>query len=169
MSLLAFVLAEAFIVSRGGALLGPVPALESIGLILLSALCNTAFLSLIVGFIKTQNAFGTVSSIVGTLVGFLTGIYLPIGMLPDGVQFVIKIFPLSHAALLLRRVMMENALAQVFGGVPAAIAGEFEEQMGVVFRFGNTTVPGYASLLILAGSAALFYLLSLLRFSRKAD
>ncbi len=169
MSLLAFVLAEAYIVSRGGALLGAVPALETVGLILLSALCSTAFLSLIVGFIKTQNAFGTVSSILGTLVGFLTGIYLPIGMLPDGVQFVIKVFPLSHAALLLRRVMMENSLAQVFGGVPAAIAGEFEEQMGVVFHFGSTTVPGYVSLLILAGSTVLFYLLSLLRFSRKAD
>lgn len=169
MSLLAFVLAEAYIVTRGGALLGFVPAMEAIGLILLSALCNTAFLSLIVGFIKTQNAFGTVSSIVGTLVGFLTGIYLPIGMLPDGVQFVIKIFPLSHAALLLRRVMMDTSLTQVFGGVPASIANGFKEQMGVVFRFGSTEVPVMVSLLILAGSAALFYLLSLLRFSRKTE
>ncbi len=169
MSLLAFVLAEVYIVSRGGALLGLVPALETVGLILLSALCNTAFLSLLVGFLKTQNAFGTLSSIIGTLVGFLTGIYLPVGMLPDAVQFMIKIFPLSHVALLLRQVMMEQSLTQVFSGAPEATVQSFEQEMGVVFNFGTQAVPTYVSLLIIVGSAAVFYLLSLMRFARKSD
>ncbi len=167
MSLIAFVLAELYIVSRGGAPLAPLPALETVGLILLSTLCNTAFISFIVSFIKSQNAFGTVSSILGTLVGFLTGIYLPIGMLPSAVQFVIKIFPLSHAALLLRQVMMEAPMQQVFSLAPDAITDGFREQMGVFFRFGGHTLPAYASLLILLGTLALFYGLATLRFSRK--
>jgi len=169
MSMLALVLAQAYIISRGGSFMGVWPMLEVIGLILLSALCNTAFLSMIVGFIKTQNAFGTLSSILGTLVGFLTGIYLPIGMLPAGVQFFIKIFPLSHAALLMRRVMMESSLTQVFAGAPAAVTQGFEEQMGVVFRFGDTAVPLAVSLAVLAGSTVVFYLLSLLRFSKAKE
>ena len=168
MSLIAFVLAEVYIVSRGGALLAPLPALEVVGLILLSALCNTALISFIISFIRSQNAFGTVSSIIGTLVGFLTGIYLPIGMLPEGVQFVIKIFPLSHAALLLRRVMMDAPMRQVFGGAPGLFSSGFQEQMGVIFRFGSHTLPAYASLLILAGTAAAFYGLATLRFSVKS-
>lgn len=166
MSLLALALAEVYIVSRGGVLLGAGPMLEVIGLILFSALCNTAFLSLIVGFIKTQNAFGSASSILGTLVGFLTGIYLPIGMLPAGVQFCIKIFPLSHAALLLRQVMMESSLSQVFAGAPATVAQEFEEQMGVIFRFGDVTLSTGVSVAVLVGCTAVFYLLSLWRFSK---
>jgi len=168
MSLLAFVLAELYIVSRGGALLAPLPALEAVGLILLSSLCNTAFVSFIVSFIKSQNAFGTASSILGTLVGFLTGIYLPIGMLPDAVQFVIKVFPLSHAALLMRQVMMEAPMQQVFSLAPDAITDGFQEQMGVIFRFGNQTLPSYASVLILIGALALFYGLATLRFSKKS-
>ncbi len=167
MSLFAFVLAEAYIVLRGGALLTPLAALEVVGLILLSALCNTALLSFIVSFVKSQNAFGTLSSIIGTLVGFLTGIYLPIGMLPAGVQFVIKIFPVSHAALLMRQVMMRDSMAQVFGQAPEFLTAGFKEQMGVLFAFGDTVVPTYVSLLVLAGTIVLFYLLSTWRFFTK--
>lgn len=169
MSMLAFILAETYIVARGGALLPPLRMLEAVGLILLSALSNTAFLSLIVSFIKTQNAFGTLSSIVGTLVGFLTGVYLPIGILPDAIQFLIKIIPLSHSALLLRQVMIADSLQQVFGSLPPAIGDSFQQEMGVVFRFGGQAVPTYVSLLIIAGSGVLFYLLSILRFSTKAE
>ena len=168
MSLLGFVFAEVYIVMRGGAMLAVGPALESIGLILLSALCNTAMVSLVVSFIKTQNAFGTASSILGTLVGFLTGIYLPIGMLPAGVQTVIKIFPLSHAALLLRQVMMAVPMQQVFAGAPDALTTEFQQEMGVYFQLGGQTISTGVSLAILIGSTVIFYLLSTLRISRKS-
>lgn len=167
MSLLAFALSECYIVVRGGELLAPLPMLTMVGLILLASLCNTALVSFVISFFKSQNAFGTASSILGTLVGFLTGIYLPIGILPDAMQFVVKIFPVSHAALLMRNVMMQTSLHQVFGGAPAAVAQEFEEQMGVVFRFGSQTVSGTTSLLILAGTTLLFYALSTWRFGLK--
>ena len=168
MSLLAFVLAEVYIVSRGGILLTPIKTLQALGCILLSALCNTALVSLLVSFIKSQNAFGTASSIVGTLIGFLTGIYLPVGMLPSSIQFVIKIFPISHAAVLLRQVMMEAPLQTVFAGAPASMSQGFQETMGVIVRFNDQTLPVYVSLIILIGSTLLFYALSVLRFSRKS-
>jgi multidrug/hemolysin transport system permease protein len=63
----------------------------------------------IVSWFKSINAFSTASSIVGTLIGFITGIYIPIGSVPEAVQMVIKIFPPSHAAVLFRSVMMEQA------------------------------------------------------------
>ena len=137
-------------------------------LILLSALCNTAMISFLISFFKSQNAFGTASSILGTLVGFLTGIYLPIGMLPAAVQGVIKVFPVSHAAVLMRQVMMAEPMAQVFNGAPDILTNGFQEEMGVVFRFGGQPLPAYASLLILVGTTVLFYLLSTVRFSQKS-
>ena len=47
----------------------------------------------------------------------MTGIYLPVGMLPAAMQTVVKLFPVSHAALLMRRVMMEAPMETVFAGV----------------------------------------------------
>ena len=168
MSLVAFVLGELYIVLRGGSLLSLAGVSQVLGLIALSALCNTALVSFVVSFFNSQNAFGTASSILGTLVGFLTGIYLPIGMLPEAVQTVIKVFPVSHAALLLRQVMTAMPMRAVFDGAPAALTQGFETQMGLVFRFGTTTVPTYGSVLILVGTAVVFFGLSVLRFSRKS-
>ena len=168
MSLLAFALAEVYIVVRGGVLLAPLPMLAMVGLIVLSSLCNTAMISFVISFFSSQNAFGTASSILGTLVGFLTGIYLPIGMLPAGVQLVIKIFPLSHAALLMRQVMMAVPMEKVFAGAPAVMTQGFMDEMGVVFQLNGQNMSTLLSLTILIGSTILFYALATLRFSHKS-
>ena len=168
MSLFALVLGELYIVARGGAWLSPGALVTVVGLILLSALCNTALVSFVISFFKSQNAFGTASSLLGTLVGFLTGIYMPVGVMPEAVQVVIKVFPVSHAALLLRQTMMAAPMAQTFAGAPAAVRQAFEAEMGVVFQWGGVTMGTATSLLILLGASALFYGLSVLRFSRKS-
>lgn len=168
MSLVAFALSEVYVAARGGALLSPAAAIQVLGLILLSTICNTAMVSFLISFFKSVNAFATASSILGTMIGFLTGIYLPIGMLPVPVQFFVKIFPVSHAALLIRQVMMEEPMQAVFQGAPDLIVQGFKDQMGIAFRFGFQTVPVYVSVIILAGTALLFYALAIVRFSRKS-
>lgn len=167
MSLLMLVLGELYIVVRGGALLSPLAMLTVVGLIVLSALCNTAMVSFLISFFKSQSAFGTASSILGTLVGFLTGIYMPIGMLPAAVQAIIKVFPVSHAALLMRQTMMAAPMQQVFGQAPQGMAQAFETEMGLVFQIGGQPVSVAFSLIILIGCTAIFYGLSVVRFSAK--
>ncbi len=168
MTLIALVLAELYIVGGGGALLTFGALCKVLLLLLLSSLCNTAMVAFLISFFKSNNAFGTASSIIGTLIGFLTGIYLPIGMLPEGIQFVIKVFPVSHAALLLRQVMMDAPMQSVFAGAPTSALTEFQQQMGVAFEFGGTRMTTLTSILILIGAALLFYALSIWRYSRKS-
>ena len=40
--------------------------------------------------------------------------------------------------------------------------------MGIVFRFGGQAVPNYVSVIVLVGTALLFYALAIVRFSRKS-
>lgn len=167
MTLLAFALSQAYIVARGGTLLTLAQAAAVIGLILLSALSNTAMISFLVSFLKSQNAFGTASSLVGTLIGFLTGIYMPVGILPAAMQTVVKLFPVSHAALLLRRIMMQAPMEKVFAGAPDAAVQTFKTDMGLSYAMGGTQIPAYVSVLILVGAALFFYALSIIRFSKK--
>ena len=168
MTLLTLVLAELYIVGGGGQWLSLAALSKVLVLLLISALCNTAMLSFLISFFKSNNAFGTASSIIGTLIGFLTGIYLPIGMLPEGIQFIIKIFPVSHAALLLRQVMMEVPMQTVFAGAPAATVEGFQQEMGVLFKMGDTTMTTWTSVAILLGTALVFYALSIWRYSKKS-
>jgi multidrug/hemolysin transport system permease protein len=168
MTLLAFALAEGYIALRGGQLLTPAQAGAAAGVILLSVFSNTAALALFTSFLKSQNAFGTASSLVGTLIGFLTGIYMPVGVLPPAVQTLVKLFPTSHAALLLRRIMMDAPMEQVFARAPESALQAFRAEMGLAYRFRGAEMPAYMSILILAAAAALFFALSVLRFSRKS-
>lgn len=167
MSVLAFVLAEGYIIWRGGALLGVGGVAQVLALITLSTLVNTAMVFLVVSFVSTQNAFGTISTVVGTLVGFLTGIYMPIGMMPDSVQVVIKLFPPSHAAVLLRQVMVAGPMKEAFAGAPVAYLDGFKEAMGVVFSVGGRTLSPLSSVIYLAVAAVVFFGLTLMRISRK--
>lgn len=167
MSLITFVFSELYILMNGGELLGAVSMFKVFLLILLSAATNTALVSFIVSFFYSQNAFAAASTIIGTLIGFITGIYLPIGTLPETVQFFIKIFPVSHAAVLFRQIIMEKPLNVSFSNIQADYVNQFKESMGVTYQFGGETLTPLLSILILTASAILFYGLTILNLSRK--
>ena len=167
MCLVTLVLSELYILSNGGTLIGGMALLKVLGLILLSTFSNTALMLFFVSFFKSNNAFATASTIIGTVIGFLTGIYLPIGQLPNAVQWVIRVFPPSHSAVLIRQVMMAEPLAASFAGIPAEYMEGFKETMGVVFKFGDTTVTPLMSIAILVVSGLFFLGLSILNLSRK--
>ncbi len=167
MSFITLVLAEIYVVMNGGELLEPAALVKVAGLILLSTLSNTSLVLFMVSFFNSANAFSTASTILGTLIGFLTGIYLPIGQLPEAVQWMIKAFPVSHSAVLLRQVMMAEPLSATFAGAPDSAVQEFEELMGVTYKFGDTTATPLMSIAVLIVTTAVFYGLSIWNLSRK--
>lgn len=167
MSLITFVLAEAYILAGGGKLLELPAIIKTLGLIIVCTFCNSSLVLFVISFLKSSNAFATASTIIGTVIGFLTGIYLPIGQLPESVQFVVKCFPVSYGAALFRQVMMDAPLAESFKGAPTAAADEFNQMMGVTLKFGDSAVSTPVSILILLITALVFYALALINISRK--
>ncbi len=167
MTLVTFVLAEVYIVGYGGQLLSALSALKVLGVMLLSVLSSTAMILFMVSFFKSSNAFATASSLLGTLIGFLTGVYIPMGQLPEAVQSIVKFFPVSHASLLFRQVMMDAPMQAAFAGAPETSAREFQKMMGVSFQIGGAQVSMLTSILVLLGTALVFFLLSTWNLSRK--
>jgi multidrug/hemolysin transport system permease protein len=108
-----------------------------------------------------------VSAIIGTLSGFLMGIYVPIGNLPSILQTVMMLFPPAHAASLCRQILMEKPLEAAFAGVPdGSQLAEVQEMLGVVFSFGNFEIAPIASVAFLIISALLFFGLSVIRLRK---
>ncbi len=168
MTVITFALAEGYIVIYGGQLLDTARLVKLLGVMLLSVISSTAFVFFLVTFFKSNNAFATASMLLGTLIGFLTGVYIPVGELPEAVQYVIKFFPVSHASLLFRQVMMEAPLQTAFAGAPVQIVKDFRESMGVSYSFGGVEASTALSLWVLAGTAVLFFLLATWNLSRKS-
>ncbi|MEZ4358122.1 MAG: ABC transporter permease [Eubacteriales bacterium] len=167
-SFITFVLSEIYIVSYGGEILPFWSIIKVFGLIFLSVISSSSMVFFMVSFFKSNNAFSVASTILGTLIGFLTGIYIPIGILPGAIQFIIKIFPVSHAGVLFRQILMDVPLSTSFGNAPIETVSSFKEEMGIVFKFGDTQVSTLTHILVLIATAIVFYGLAVFNISRKS-
>lgn len=167
MSLLAFTVSEIYLLIQGAGLIPLISIVKIIGIIILAVAAACSMVLLIMSFIKTNAAYSGASTILGTLIGFLTGMYMPIGSLSESMQWVVKCFPLTHASALLRRYMTQEILADM--KAPAELIQELKEEMGVVLYFGDTFCSEGMHMAILAGTVVLFFLLSMLSLGRKRN
>ncbi len=143
-------------------------------LVLLSALTslsNTALVLFIVSFLTTEKAYSAVTGVISALIGFITGIYLPVGNLPEGVQYVVKCFPTSHSAVLFRQVLCENSLKGCADKFPKEAQTEaltgLKESLGIVFKFGDTECASWISLAIISVALVVFAILAVININRK--
>ena len=166
-SIITLAILEVYILINGGKLMSLLVLVKVLGILVLSTFTNTAIMLFIVLFFKSNNAFSTASTIIGTIIGFLTGIYLPIGNLPEAVQWVVKLFPPSHSAALFRQVMMQEPMTSSFAGAPEEAVTGFKELMGVIYNIGDKEVSTVASILIVAITGVVFLFLSVLKLSTK--
>ena len=146
MSLFALAVIEIYFACKSYALLSGLQFLQTLGVMLLSVLTSSAMMYLVVSLFHTQNAFATASTIIGTLIGFVTGIYLPIGSTDQSVQYVIEFFPISHAASLFRKILMADPMTESFKGAPDNIVTDFKLEMGVEFRAFDHTFTSLANI-----------------------
>lgn len=162
-TVVGFFVMEAYIMAAGGELLSATSMAKTIGVLLLCVINSTAMLFFITSFVRSSTAFSTVSTITGTMIGFLAGIYVPIGVLPQGVQYIIEIFPTSHGAVLLRQLFMEVPLARVFENAPPEVLEEYNKVFGVEFYVGGEPLSDQMMILYLSVVTVVFVLLSIWR------
>ncbi|WP_409368773.1 ABC transporter permease [Lysinibacillus sp. 38-6] len=166
-SFVALVGCEIFIVSTGGELLGLSELMKVIGILLLSVLLASVFNVFLVLFVSTQNAFSTLSTIVGTVLGFLCGVYVPLGILPNFAQQLIMYFPISHTTLLLRNAFMESSITKVFDGVPTAQVESYKINYGIVYELNGHSLSIATSYIIIFVTIFVLAILSILIFKKK--
>jgi len=162
MSLVALGICLIYIAANGGVLPNPADFGLLLMTVFLSVLCGNSMVYFMSVFIKTDNAFSAVSTVIGTLIGFLMGIYVPIGQLPETVQWVIKCFPLSHAASMFRQLLADEGLTVLFTDASPEVLDGFREMFGITFTYGNYTAGFWFSAFVLIVSTVVFYIASLL-------
>lgn len=155
-----------YVVFQGGDIPSILQLLKIIGIMLLSIMSFSSFFFYISLFLKTRNAYGTLSTLVGTFIGFLGGIYIPIGQLGSTVQKVMNAIPVAHAVTIMRRVYMEGAVEAVFSGLAPEYYETYADVFGLTIFFGDYEMQGYQMILSLILFMVVFYALSVLRLSK---
>lgn len=159
--------AEIFLFVIGEALLPFNKMLAIVGVILLAVLASASMILLLVSFFKTSNTFAAASTVIGTLLGFLAGIYIPIGSLPDYLQTIVKLFPVSHSAALFRQLLMETPMMDAFANTPDEMKEAFQFNMGVFYEINGSKMSSLFSMFYLIGTTILFFVLSLFLMKKK--
>ncbi|WP_068982896.1 ABC transporter permease [Lysinibacillus xylanilyticus] len=166
-SFIALIGCEIFIVATGGELLSFKNFVNVVGILFLSVLLASIFNLFLVIFVNTQNSFSTLSTIVGTAIGFLCGVYVPVGALPTFAQNLIMYFPISHTTLLLRNAFMESSISKVFEGAPASQIDEYKKVYGIVYDLHGNILSTSTSIMIIFVSILVLAILSIIIFKKK--
>ncbi len=150
MCILTLAAGEAYMGLSGFSLLSAKECMILFGMICLNTFVWAAFAYLLALFIHSESAWSGALTIVGTLVGFVGAIYLPMSMLPRGVSDVLKHLPVLHGAAMMRMVCVRDAVETTFAGLPEIAADTFKEQMGVSVIMNGDVVSWQFQVLFLA-------------------
>lgn len=167
MVMVNFVIGIGFVLLQGGELFSFNEFIQLLGLIILSIMAFSSFFFYVSLHIKTRNAYGNLTTLVSTFIGFLGGIYIPIGALSKNIQTIINILPISHAVTLIRRVYMSGAMEKVFSAPETKAFGEFYKDFyGLNVTVATFEFTSFHMLLSLFIFMLVFYCLSIFKLSK---
>lgn len=120
---------------------------------------------------KTEGAWSGFGTVIGTLVGFLGGIYIPIGSLSSTVSGVMKCTPVIYGTAMFREVMTGSILDETFEGLPSQVVTEYEEIMGIRLAVAEHMLTIKEEWMILSGCAIIFLTIGIcmLKYQKKTD
>ena len=137
-------------------------------IMLLSSLLSSLINILLIYRFQSVDSLGKLATIVGTASGFLVGTYVPIGVLPDFAQIIMKCTPATYIASLYRQILMKERLETAFTG-NSSLLQEFQEKMGIQINWQEllTKEETYFIVVIISLVAILLWLLFVKVFSKR--
>ncbi len=138
-------------------------------LLLLYTFISATMMMLLISFIKSASAFGAISGVLGTFVGFISGIYMPLSILPTAIQYIASINPFTHMAITLKSLMMAEPLELVKDKLNAAGIEALKSSYGLneIGIFGQK-VPMVVIFIAIALIASILFLITVKRMAKKS-
>jgi multidrug/hemolysin transport system permease protein len=165
-SISLLIIAELYILSSGGKLLSLVQFIDVIGIIMLLVLSSSFMLLFFVSFFKNERSYSILCTIIGTLIGFVTGAYIPVGMLPKSIQIISNILPVSQGASLLRKILLDYPSSLVFKGLDASVVNEYYKMQGVNLYFGDFELKTNFIIIYTILFTLIFFVINIIRFKK---
>lgn len=118
--------------------------------------------------IKSINAFGALSGVLGTFIGFTSGIYIPLFVLGKSMTYVASVIPFTHMAIVLKNVLLEGPYKILAETIPTEGIAQIETIYGTV-EIGvlGMDVPMWIIMLTSMGLAFLLLFLSYRNMNKK--
>lgn len=157
MSFLTFLIGQGYLLLQGNPIFSVDVFLKVLAIILLNAFVYAAIGYCLALFVHSESAWGGLLTVIGTLVGFLGGIYLPVSQLSEGVVKVLKCLPILHGTAMMREVLTKEAMKETFAGLSERVPEQYAKEMGITLWNGEAqiTLENQISILLLYGIIAI--------------
>ena len=132
-----------------------------------SSLSGSIVVYAMTSFLRSTGAFSGFFTVVSVHIGFLAGIYMPMGTMPAAMQTIGTLVPASHMAALFRDSLAGDALDGVVAGAPAETLDSFRAEMGFDLSLGGLQFDAGTSMLYVLGITALFFVIAVMGLRRR--
>lgn len=149
--MITLALSEGYLCNKGMEIFSFAEHIRLFGMILVNSFTYSAIMYLCAVFVKSGGAWSGLGTVIGTLVGFLGGIYLPIGNLSEGLQNVLGCTPVIYGTVMFRNVMTDSIIDMTFADAPVEMVDKTESIMGIDYSvFGNSVSVAECIMVVLA-------------------
>lgn len=134
---------------------------------LLTILCSNIIASLLILIIalgiNNFTSFSTFQTLYGVVIGFFTGVYIPIGYYPDVIRNIFFYFPLCQTTSLLRKILTDSVVDNILINYPKEEHYLLYETFGVHLSLnGHVMLIGQQVLMVIIAIILLNLVLILL-------
>ena len=145
--------------------------MQLIGMIMVNSFTYATVMYFLAVISKTESAWSGLGTVVGTLVGFLGGIYIPIGSLSESIGSVMKCTPVIYGTAMFRSVMSKGIIDITFADLPDEVTAGYRAVMGIDLElFGReVSVMEEGILILIFGAVFLVIGTGMLKYGKKSD
>lgn len=158
----AFAACLIYLAASGGWYLTFGDVMMTLVVLLMSALSATLFTVFVCGLFRTEAALTGFISIISAVIGFFIGAYMPMSIMPKGLQYVSALLPGSHSAGIFRTYLMSGAMENLGQGLPRQVLDKLSEYFAMKINFFGENIGINIMYIYLAGSIVVFGALSLI-------
>ena len=168
MSLATIAFTYGYLLIQKTTLPSPQNTLLIIAATLLTTLVSSGLAFLFASGRNSVRSYGSISSLMLTLIGFFAGAYIPFGTLGNSVRAFMSWLPFSHMASLVRKFYLADVIKAM--NIPSQFdMADFRIKFGVDLEMLGKTVSPWLSAGLILLWALLFFGIGLFRIRKEQD
>ena len=129
------------------------------GMILANSFTYSAIMYLCSAFVSSEGAWSGLGTVIGTMIGFLGGIYLPVGNLSDGLAGFLSCTPVIYGTVMFRSIMTSHITDTIFADTPTQMLEKTKSIMGIDYSAFGSSISVQSCVMIVVGFGLAFTLI----------
>lgn len=136
-------------------------------IIMISNIIASNIIFIIAMFIKNITSFSTFETLYGVIIGFFTGVYIPLGYYPKIIKNIFFFFPLTQTTSILRQINTNKITTQILNNYPKELHNVLYQTFGIHLTFNNKTITLSNQFIIISITIILLQLITLILIKHK--